>query len=331
MTRPLPHPRPAAQDHVRLQGDVGGQLHLGVDERGGRVEHRDAGPHPGRVDPLAHGRRGLGQLGSVVDPVERPVVGRLEGDHQPARPRPRDRRAGSGRARRSTGEGVRRAIAAAQPGRVEGVEAGVDLADCKLVRRARPSPPRCGRPARRRRCGPRGPGGPAPRPRRRRGRPPRRHRRRRSRSPAMRSASTRGTSPESTTTSSASAGSGGQTSPQRVAGAVRPLLEGEGDAGRERVPHGGRGGRIDHDAGPPGRRRAPRPARRRASGGRRPDGAPSAGATSCACRARRRAPRRRDGSSGRGAGGATRERGGLRVRATAGRRGWIGCHLVRGS
>ena len=62
MTVPSPIRRPAAQDDVRLEDHVGGQLDRRLDVGGGRVVHRDAGQEVALVDPRLEAVGRLGQL-----------------------------------------------------------------------------------------------------------------------------------------------------------------------------------------------------------------------------------------------------------------------------
>ena len=66
-----------------------------------RIEHRHPGEQVALVDPGLQREGRLGQLGPVVDPVERPVVGDLDRADRPARRTGPGRRARSGRSRRS--------------------------------------------------------------------------------------------------------------------------------------------------------------------------------------------------------------------------------------
>ena len=132
MTRPGPDAGRAAQDDVRLERHVLGEVDapVEVDRRG--VAHRHAGPHVGLVEPDPQAPLGGGELAAVVDAVEPAVV--LEGDG-------RDDPAVLARERDEIGQvelagrrrGRQRSDAATEPGRIEGVQAGVRLVRLELL------------------------------------------------------------------------------------------------------------------------------------------------------------------------------------------------------
>ena len=124
--------RAAPKDDARLDGDVRGDLDAGIDEGAGRVLQGDAGAHVGLVDAQAHLHLGVGQLDAVVDAQQGAVVLHLQGGHGPVvRARQRHELGKVELARHRRGRHV--VDAPAQPGDVEGIEAGVDLADGQLV------------------------------------------------------------------------------------------------------------------------------------------------------------------------------------------------------
>ena len=75
---PLADRRRTAQDHVRLERDVGAEINGPVEVHGRRVAHRHAVAHMGLVEPDPEAPFGRGQLGAIVDAREPAVV--LEGD-----------------------------------------------------------------------------------------------------------------------------------------------------------------------------------------------------------------------------------------------------------
>ena len=133
----------AAQAGAGLDAGVGGDLDAGVDPGRAGVDDGDAGEHV-RLEQAAAGL-GLdrGEVGPVVDPHRhREVVGEVGGD----------RVAGLAQGREDVGQVVLAlGVVVGEPGerggqrrRVEGVGAGVDLADRQLLggRRRRPLWPR---------------------------------------------------------------------------------------------------------------------------------------------------------------------------------------------
>ena len=71
---PLPDRRRAAQDHVRLEGDVRRERHVPVEVDRGRVAHRHAVAHVLLVAADPQVPLGGGELGAVVDAIESTVV-----------------------------------------------------------------------------------------------------------------------------------------------------------------------------------------------------------------------------------------------------------------
>ncbi len=129
---PLPDRRPAAQDHVRLQGDVRRERHVPVEVDRGRVAHRDAVAHVLLVAADAQVPLGGGELRAVVDAIESTVV--LEGDGRDqstvlageANELGQVQLAGRGRR-------LQRLDATAKPGGIEGVQPRIDLVVRELV------------------------------------------------------------------------------------------------------------------------------------------------------------------------------------------------------
>ena len=132
--RPLADLRAAAQDDARLQDDVrrqlDGEIHVGT----GRIDHRHAGQHVALVDGQPKLELGRGQLRPVVDAGERAVVLDFERNDRPPVFPGQDHQLGQIELARGRGA-LDVADAAAEPSRVEGVDAGVDLLDLQLVRR----------------------------------------------------------------------------------------------------------------------------------------------------------------------------------------------------
>ena len=134
MRVPEPIAGGAAQDDVRLDGHVFRQLDRGVDAHAARVDHRHPGHHVGLVDGHPELELGLGQLRPVVDAVEGAVVLDHERDDRPAiLARQLDQRRQVELARDRRRPHV--PDPPAQPGCVEGVDAGVDLVDLELLGR----------------------------------------------------------------------------------------------------------------------------------------------------------------------------------------------------
>ena len=123
---------PAAEDHVRLQHDVLGEHHRVIQVHRGRIHHRDPGPHPAVVGLHPHVPFGAGELRPIVDPGQASVVVHVQAGHDPpvlAREPHQVREVQLAR------DGRRAQVAdpAAEPRRVDGVQAGVDLADLELL------------------------------------------------------------------------------------------------------------------------------------------------------------------------------------------------------
>ena len=55
------------EEHVRLDGDVGGEPCVGGQEDRGRIDHRHAGLHRGFAQPALQHSLGAGQFGAGVD------------------------------------------------------------------------------------------------------------------------------------------------------------------------------------------------------------------------------------------------------------------------
>ena len=133
----LPSPTAVAPRRMTLGSSTTSRASCdrGVDVDGGGVVHRHAGEHVRLVDPPAQVGLDRGQLDAVVDPRQlQVVVDRHRHDRPTVRPGERHQAgqvqlAGRGRGPRSPIQGR------PQPGRVEGVGAADDLAECPLIRR----------------------------------------------------------------------------------------------------------------------------------------------------------------------------------------------------
>ena len=134
MTLPAPTVVVPAEDDVRLDGHVRGEVHGPVDVGRGRVAHRDPGPHVGLVEAHPQAPLGGGELVAVVDAVEAAVVLEADRGDDPAVLAGEPHEVGqvqlAGRGRR-----LERRDPPAQPGRVEGVQPDVDLVALELLGR----------------------------------------------------------------------------------------------------------------------------------------------------------------------------------------------------
>ena len=129
---PLPDRRPAAQDDVRLDGDVRRERHVPVEVDRGRVAHRDPVAHVLLVAADPQAPLGGGELRAVVDAIESTVV--LEGDRGDESAVLAGEADELGQVQLAgRGRGRQRLDAAAQPGGIEDVEARVDLVVVELV------------------------------------------------------------------------------------------------------------------------------------------------------------------------------------------------------
>src|SRR4029078_1128457 len=81
---PLPDRGRAAQDHVRLEGDVGLEGDIPVEVHRGRVRHGPPVTHVLLVPADAQVPLRGSELRTVVDAVEPPVVLERDSDHAPA-------------------------------------------------------------------------------------------------------------------------------------------------------------------------------------------------------------------------------------------------------
>ena len=129
---PLPDRGPAAQDHVRLEGDVRRERHVPIEVDRGRVAHRDPVAHVLLVAADPQVPLGGGELGTVVDAIESAVVLERDRGDEAAVLAGEAHELGqvqlAGRWRRR-----HRLDAAAQPGGIEGVQARVDLVVRELL------------------------------------------------------------------------------------------------------------------------------------------------------------------------------------------------------
>ena len=122
---------------VGFEDDVLAQLHRPIDVDGRGVAHGHAGAHVALVQAHAQGPLRLGELAAIVDAVERAVVLEAHGAHDAAV------LAGEldqvGQVELAVRFRGRQALdPSAQPGRVEGVEARVDLVGLQLLGRGVP-------------------------------------------------------------------------------------------------------------------------------------------------------------------------------------------------